>query len=308
MTRSDTDARPSADRQRAKTGLATSEVEHERRQQRLEERAPARDLLAEQEVEPVADVRDRDRGHEDGQQRRVAAVAAGRLAVAPGPVAGERVEQRRDAERVEREHVDEEAAEEAGDGADDRPAQQRDREQREQEHVGDAAGDVERREQRHLQQGRDEDDRGDDRALAEAHGSSGDGRRGTSTTHRVEGGEVDVGLDQHLLPEIGAEPADEGDASDRDPLRVERRERAGAPAGGDDLVADVDDLALRDTVERERVAGLAVHDDAGRPRPQVDGGDGALLVGEQADARGAAGHLRDRADEAVRRHDRRVDA
>ena len=51
-----------------------------------------------------------------------------------------------------------------------------------------------------------------------------------------------------------------------------------------------------------------MHDDAGGPRAQVDGGDGALLVGEQAHARGAARHLRDRADEPVRGHDRRVDA
>src|SRR5688500_8164833 len=50
------------------------EVEHECRQQRLEERAPRRELYAEQKVQPVADVGDRDRRDEHGQQRRVGAV------------------------------------------------------------------------------------------------------------------------------------------------------------------------------------------------------------------------------------------
>ena len=49
-------------------------------------------------------------------------------------------------------------------------------------------------------------------------------------------------------------------------------------------------------------------DDAERPRPQVDRRDGALLVGEEAHARGPARHLGDGADEAVRGDDRRVDA
>src|SRR5215203_2825536 len=158
------------------------EVEHEGREQRLEEGAPGRELLAEEEVEAVAGVGDRNRGDEHGQERRVRAVAAGRLAVAAGPVARQRVEERSHAERVERHYVDEEPCEEAGRRADNRPAQERDREEREQEHVGDAAGDVERREDRDLEQGGDEDDRRDDGALGEAHGSSGCGRRGTSTS------------------------------------------------------------------------------------------------------------------------------
>ena len=58
----------------------------------------------------------------------------------------------------------------------------------------------------------------------DAHGSSGAGRLETSTITDVERGEVDVGLDQHLLVEVGVELADERDAADRDPLRIERRE------------------------------------------------------------------------------------
>ena len=107
------------------------------------------------------------------------AVAPGRLAVASGPVAGERVEERRDAERVERHHVDEQTAREARDGAGHRAAEERDREQGEQQDVGGAAGDVEGREQRHLEDGGDEDADGDGEVVA--HGSSGGGRLETST-------------------------------------------------------------------------------------------------------------------------------
>ena len=59
------------------------------------------DLFAEQEVEAEAGEGDRDREDEDGKQGRVRPVAARGLAVAARPVARERVEERRDAERVE---------------------------------------------------------------------------------------------------------------------------------------------------------------------------------------------------------------
>src|SRR5215210_457113 len=67
------------------------QVQRDAGQERLEERAPRRHLLAEQEVEPEPGIRDEDRDDHDGEQRRVRAVAARRLAVAPGPVAGEGV-------------------------------------------------------------------------------------------------------------------------------------------------------------------------------------------------------------------------
>ena len=89
MARSGTDARPSADRQRAKTGRATVRLSTSVGRSVSKSARRARELLTQQEVEPVADVGDRDRGHQHGQERRVAPVATGRLAVAPGPVTGQ---------------------------------------------------------------------------------------------------------------------------------------------------------------------------------------------------------------------------
>ena len=78
------------------------------------------------------------------EERRVGAVAAGRLAVAADPVAGDREQQRGDAERPEVRRVDEQPGPEAGDGAEDRAAQQRDAEQRDEQEVRRAAEDVDR--------------------------------------------------------------------------------------------------------------------------------------------------------------------
>ncbi len=80
-------------------------------------------------MEAEAGEGDRDRGDDHGEQRCVGAVAARGLAVPARPVAGQGVEERRDAERVERHHVDEQPPEEAGDGPCDRSAQERDRQQ-----------------------------------------------------------------------------------------------------------------------------------------------------------------------------------
>ena len=104
----------------------------------------------------------------------------------------------------------------------------------------------------------------------------------------VERPEVDVRIDLHLLEQVGVGLADARDPPDRDPLREERAQRPGAPAGGDDLVSDADDVLLADAIEHERLTRAAcVPHDPGRARPQVDGGRGRLLVGEELDPRSA---------------------
>ena len=149
--------------------------------QRLEERAPRGDLLTEEEVEAEAGEGDRNGEDEHGEQWRVCAVTAGGLAVAAGPVAGKRVEERRDAERVEGDDVHEQPAEEARDRSGDGTAEQGDREEREQEHVGGPARDVEGCDERHLQERGDEDDHGEGDVVVH-YGSSGSGRRETRTS------------------------------------------------------------------------------------------------------------------------------
>src|SRR6476659_5676888 len=66
-----------------------------------------------------------DRHDGDGDAGRVTSVAAGRLAVAADPVAGDRQQQRGDPEGLERRRVDDETRSEAGGGAEDRSAEQR---------------------------------------------------------------------------------------------------------------------------------------------------------------------------------------
>ena len=58
----------------------------------------------------------------DGEQRRVRAVASGRLAVAADPEAGEREQERGEAERAELGDVEQEPGPEAADRAEDRAA------------------------------------------------------------------------------------------------------------------------------------------------------------------------------------------
>ena len=74
----------------------------------------------------------------DGEQRRVGAIAPGRLAVASDPEAGEREQERREAERAEAGDVDQEAGPEAGDGAEDRALCERDGDEGDEHEVGRA--------------------------------------------------------------------------------------------------------------------------------------------------------------------------
>ena len=78
--------------------------------------------MDDEEPDLVEDGDDRDR-----EVRRVRAVAAGRLPVPADPEAGEREDERREAERAERGGVDDQAGEEAADRAGDAAAQERDR-------------------------------------------------------------------------------------------------------------------------------------------------------------------------------------
>ena len=127
------------------------------RDQPLDEDAAGRDRVSEQEVqdEDADRVEHGDDGNRD--ERRVRAVAAGRLAVAPDPVAADREHERRQAERLEVGGVDEQAAEEAPRRAEDRAAQQCDGHDRHEEKVRHAAEDVDVREQRHLHDGDEEE-------------------------------------------------------------------------------------------------------------------------------------------------------
>src|SRR6266576_2979794 len=63
----------------------------------------------------------------DGDERCVRAVSAGRLAVAPDPVAGDGQQERGDAEGLQRRRVDDEAGAETGGRAEDRSAEEGDR-------------------------------------------------------------------------------------------------------------------------------------------------------------------------------------
>src|SRR5919106_1383620 len=123
--------------------------------------------------------------------------------------------------------------------------------------------------------------------------------------HRVEGSEVDVRLHLHLLEDVGVREPEARHLPDRDSLRVERAQTAGAPAGRHDLVSLLDLVLLADEVEDEGLArALRVQDDAACTRAQVDRGDGRVLVGQQLHACRPVGDARDEADEAVRGDDR----
>ena len=88
------------------------------------------------------------------------------------------------------------------------------------------------------------------------------------------------------------------------PFGIDGRELAGAPARGDHLVSEPDDVPLADAVEDERLTGSArVAHDPFRAGPDVDRRRRSLLVGEELDARGVRGHPRHEPDEAVRIHD-----
>ena len=108
--------------------------------------------MHDQQPERVEHGDDRDR-----RERRVPAVASGRLAVAADPVAGDREHERREPEGAERRCVDEQAGEEAADRAEDRAAQQRDGDERDEQDVRHAAEHVHLREDRDLEDRRDEE-------------------------------------------------------------------------------------------------------------------------------------------------------
>ena len=87
-------------------------------------------------------------------------VAAGRLAIAADPVAGNRQKQRRDAERLQRRRVDDEPGAEARGRPEDRSAQERNGDEGDEHEVGRSVEDVDLREQRHLKDRGDEENRG----------------------------------------------------------------------------------------------------------------------------------------------------
>ena len=118
---------------------------------------------------------------EDGEVRRVAAVAAGRLAVAADPVGADGEQERGDAEGLQLRRVHEQPGHEARRRAEERAAQERHAEQRHEQQVRHRARDVDRREERDLDQRGDEEER---RRLDDVrgHGSDGVGRRLLRTT------------------------------------------------------------------------------------------------------------------------------
>src|SRR5436190_16649365 len=74
-----------------------------------------------------------------------------RVAEAPGPVTGERQEERRQAERLHGGDVEDEPGPEAGAGAEERPAKEGDRDEDDEDEVGVAVGYAERREEGDLE-------------------------------------------------------------------------------------------------------------------------------------------------------------
>src|SRR5215210_709018 len=141
-------------------GEGEKQVQRDLRRERFEQHAPGRDRVAEQVVQEQRPDLYEDGRHGDRDEGRMAAVTAGRLAVAADPVAGDRQEQRGDAERAQGGRVDEQPGREAGGGAIDRPAKERDRDQGEEDDVGIATQDRDVREDRHLQDRSDEDEHG----------------------------------------------------------------------------------------------------------------------------------------------------
>ena len=91
---------------------------------------------------------------------------------------------------------------------------------------------------------------------------------------------------------------------DRDPGRVQRVERAGLEAGGDDLLADRDRARAAGRYWSSSWFGLptAGYEHAGVAVLVLDlGGDGERVVGDQGDDRDGRGDVRDLADQRRRR-------
>ena len=136
---------------------------------RLRDDRSGRRALPEHEVHDEQSELVEHRHDGDREERRVRAVAAGRLAVAADPVARERQHERREAERAERGRVDDEPGEEAADRTDDAAAEQGDRDERDEQHVGHGAEDVDLREDRDLGDRCDEEQGGGLDAVADGH-------------------------------------------------------------------------------------------------------------------------------------------
>ena len=177
---------------------------------------------------------------------------------------------------------------------DDRAAQERDADDRHEQQVRRPVQD------RHVREDRDLEDRGeeDERAGLRPVEDHGVVRLADEDDHGLEGREVDERVALHLLVEVDVGLAHLVDGADRDPARVERGEVARAPAGGDEDVVLIHHLVLGHPVDRERALAAALGD-AGRVGRDVQGRDGARLVGEQRDERDVRGDLRHLADEAL---------
>src|SRR5215212_3700360 len=152
------------------------QVEGQRGRHRVDQRRPGLDRLSEEEVESELADGEEERDHGDGYERGVGAVAPGRLAVASDPVAGERQQQRGDAEGPEVRGVKQEAGPEAGDRTEDRAPQERDHEQQHEHEVRGAAEHVEGADDRRLDDdGKEEQQRRLERVGEERHGNVGSG-------------------------------------------------------------------------------------------------------------------------------------
>src|SRR6187402_2231137 len=115
--------------------------------------------------------------HADGDERGDPPATRCRLAVAAGPEAGEREHEGGDAERVEGEEVDDEAARESRGGAGDRAAQEPEADDHDEEQVRRASADEQGGEEHCLEHRGGEDDAGQAQRAAGGHGRS----LGTST-------------------------------------------------------------------------------------------------------------------------------
>jgi hypothetical protein len=109
------------------------------------------------------------REHADGEQDRQPAAAGRRLRIAPGPETNQRQDERRDAECLERQEVDDEAAGEAEDCSRHGPAEQTERDHCDEQKIGRAATHGERGKDRRLKQRRGENDSGDADGEAGCH-------------------------------------------------------------------------------------------------------------------------------------------
>jgi hypothetical protein len=117
-------------------GPGQDQVEGDPLEERRPEHHSRRGGLAEDEVEGERADRVEEGDHADRDEGGMRAVAAGRLAVPAGPVAGDREQQGRDAERLQVRGVEQQAAPEPRQGADDRAAQERDADDRHEQEIG----------------------------------------------------------------------------------------------------------------------------------------------------------------------------